>query len=84
MSYGDKGYLYIKMTNSGGALCNNVTEEVGILDTGVEPTPPGPVGKDFSIETDVASVKGTVKAAYVSFYDNIVKVITEFLNKFKG
>jgi cathepsin L len=85
-SYGDKGYLYISMMNTSGGRCNNVTEEVGILDTGVEPPPPippGPVGKDFQIDSDVALVKGTVKADYVKYYENIVKVFTEFLGKFK-
>lgn len=82
-SYGDNGYLYIKMTTSAGAKCNNVTEEVGIIDSGVEPVPPTPPGKDFQFENEVAVIKGTVKADYLSFYDNIVKVITEFLGLVK-
>lgn len=84
LGYGEKGYLYISMYNSQGKLCNNVTEEVGIVETDLVPIPPGPVGKDFAIETEVASVKGTVKAPFVDFYDNIVKVIKEFVESFKG
>ncbi len=83
LSYGDKGFLYIKMTTSTGAKCNNVTEEVGIFESGIDPVPPIPPGKDFLIENEVAIIKGTVKADYLSFYDNIVKVITEFLAKVK-
>ncbi len=38
-SWGDQGYVKIKMTNSSGGLCFNVAEEAGILETGVEPGP---------------------------------------------
>lgn len=83
LSYGEKGYLYISMYNTQGKHCNNVTEEVGIVETDLVPVPPVPVGKDFAIENEVAVVKGTVKAPYTDFYDNIVKVFKEFLDSFK-
>lgn len=83
--WGDKGWMKIKMSKAGNnkSLCNNLTEEVGYLETGIPVPDPKPAGKDFAIETEVASVKGTVAVKYVQFYDNIVKVITEFLNAFK-
>lgn len=46
-------------------------------------TPPLPEGKDFEIDTEAASLKGTVKAQYLDYFDNIVSVMTEFLNSFK-
>lgn len=38
-SWGDKGHMWTKMTDKSGRLCNNLTEEVGILETGIEPKP---------------------------------------------
>lgn len=37
--WGDHGLIVMKMTNSQGRLCNNVAEEAGILESGINPTP---------------------------------------------
>lgn len=39
-NYGEEGYLRISMRNTSGGRCNNVTEEVGVLETGIDPEPP--------------------------------------------
>lgn len=81
--WGEAGWMRTKMTDRSGRLCNNLTEEAMILDIGVDPIPPGPVGKDFAIDNEVAKVNGTVKPTYVKFYDNIVTAIKEFIESFK-
>ncbi len=45
--WGDNGFIKIKMTNSSGSKCFNVTEEAGILETGIEP-PPKPIDGGWS------------------------------------
>lgn len=59
LGWGDQGYIKIKMTNSQGRLCNNVVEEAGILETGVEPGPPPVDGgwSDFSAWSDCKDSK---------------------------
>lgn len=42
-SWGENGFYKIKMTDSRGNRCNNVAEEVGIIETGVTPPSPKPV-----------------------------------------
>lgn len=37
--WGEKGYMWTKMTDRSGRLCNNLTEEIGIIETGIEPEP---------------------------------------------
>jgi len=51
VGYGEKGYLYISMYNSQGKLCNNVTEEVGIVETmpACTPQPKAIAGPDKNI-----------------------------------
>lgn len=42
--WGEQGFYRIKMTDTNGHRCNNVAEEVGIIDPGVlPPVPPTPV-----------------------------------------
>lgn len=38
-SWGEQGYMWTKMTNKSGDRCNNITEEAGILEIGVDPKP---------------------------------------------
>lgn len=45
--WGDKGYVTMKITNRSGGLCNNVADEAGVLETGVDPGPP-PVNGGWS------------------------------------
>lgn len=40
--WGEQGFYRIKMTDARGRLCNNVAEEVGIIETGVTPPAPTP------------------------------------------
>lgn len=50
LGYGEKGYLYISMYNAQGKLCNNVTEEVGIVEvTACTPAPVAVAGPDKNI-----------------------------------
>ncbi len=51
LGYGEKGYLYISMYNSQGKLCNNVTEEVAIVETmpACTPQPKASAGTDKNI-----------------------------------
>lgn len=51
LGYGEKGYLYISMYNAQGKLCNNVTEEVGIVETmpTCTPQPKAMAGTDKNI-----------------------------------
>lgn len=52
--WGEQGYMWTKLTNSNGRLCNNVTEEAVILETGIPmptpkpPVPPTPVPVPFT------------------------------------
>jgi C1A family cysteine protease len=39
--WGEQGFYRIKITDSRGRLCNNVAQEVGVIETGV--TPPAPI-----------------------------------------
>ena len=42
--WGDGGYMWTKLTNASGRLCNNIAEEAVILETGIPmPTPVPPV-----------------------------------------
>lgn len=48
VTWGDNGFMTIKMTGTNGAKCNNIAAEAGILDTGVDPAPaPNPVAPGF-------------------------------------
>lgn len=38
-SWGEQGYMWTKMTDKNGRLCNNLAEEAGILEVGIEPKP---------------------------------------------
>lgn len=50
LGYGEKGYLYISMYNAQGKLCNNVTEEVGVVETvACTPQPKAIAGEDKNI-----------------------------------
>lgn len=42
LGYGEQGWLKIKMTTKSGARCNNITEEVGVLEIAPQPPPPPP------------------------------------------
>lgn len=37
--YGEAGYIRTKLTAKNGSLCNNITEEAGILELGIPPVP---------------------------------------------
>lgn len=77
-----------KQFSSDWIKANNL-EICGITDgakdclNAIPPPPPPPPGKDFAIDSAVALVKGTVRPEYLRFYDNIVKVIFQFLESFK-
>jgi len=55
--WGEQGYMWTKLTNSNGRLCNNIAEEAVILETGIPmptpkpPVPPTPVPVPFSMPT---------------------------------
>lgn len=38
--WGERGLMWSKMTSTSGRKCNNLTEEAGIIETGIEPKPP--------------------------------------------
>ncbi len=42
INWGDQGYVWMKITDKSGRECNNVAEEAGILETGINPEPPKP------------------------------------------
>jgi C1A family cysteine protease len=37
--WGDKGYIWMKITGKSGAKCNGIADEAGILETGIDPVP---------------------------------------------
>lgn len=55
-SWGEEGFYRIKMTDSSGNRCNNVAEEVGIIETGVVPAPPVTPGTDWSKVLKIGAV----------------------------
>lgn len=42
LGWGEQGYMRTKITSSSGSLCNNLAEEAGILEVGIDPKPPVP------------------------------------------
>lgn len=79
-SWGDQGWMKIKMTSSSGALCNNIAEEVSIVEVGPPLPPPGP--QAFTMESPTISISVTLsaqarvtiaeaKAGFQPFLDNL-------------
>ena len=66
--WGEQGFYRIKMTATNGSRCNNVAEEVGVLETGTTPAPPTPPTPptptptpfDWSVVLNVGEVIGAL------------------------
>lgn len=71
---------WVSKTNS--EVCGVTPNAKDCRDAGPIIPPPSP-GKEFVFENDVAKVQGVVKAKYLGFYENIVKVIAQFLESIK-
>lgn len=79
-SWGDGGWMKIKMTDSSGNRCNNIMEEVSIVDVGVAPLPPGP--QVFTMESPSMTLKVTLTDSKVSTAE-AQGIIQPFLDSMK-
>lgn len=73
-NWGEQGFYRIKMTDVNGRRCNNVAEEVGVLETGVLPPapptptpvpPPAPVPTPFNwaLVKEILEIVGAIAGA---------------------
>lgn len=80
-SWGDQGYIKIKMTSSSGAKCNNIAEEASVVDVGDPLPPPGP--KVFTMESPAQSIKVTVPAEAKSDEAKARSIVQPFMDNLK-
>lgn len=84
VSWGDKGWIKIKMTDSNGRKCNNIMEEVSVPDVGAPTPPPGP--QVFDMESPAMSLKVTLACGTVVCkvsVDEAKAIIQPFLDSLK-
>lgn len=75
------GVIKIKMTDSNGRKCNNITEEAGVVDVGDPLPPPGP--KIFTMDSPAQSIKVTVPAEAKSDEAKAKATIQPFMDNLK-
>lgn len=80
-SWGDHGLIKIKMTDSRGNRCNNIMEEVSIVDVGVPIPPPGPVS--FDMESPAMTLKVSMPSGAKVSADEAKAIIKPFLDSLK-
>lgn len=81
LSFGTSGVIKIRMTDSSGRKCNNLTEEAGVIDVGDPLPPPGPVS--FDMDSPVMTLKVTLASESKVSVSEAKAVIQPFLDSLK-
>lgn len=83
-SFGTNGVIKIKMTDSSGRKCNNITEEAGIIDVGDPlPPPPPPGPRVFTMDSGAQSIKVTLFPEAKSSVEKAKATVKPFLDNLK-
>lgn len=81
--WGDGGFIWMKLTTPNGARCNNVAEEVGIIDVG-SPIPPTPVVPQvFTMDGPSMVITVTLATGIVATVPEAKDVLQPFLDNLK-